>query len=189
MNDPYNEKMIQLHQELSRLDIEDWLTYDLFSKEWWIIIFSFFTPWVIFVKLVKRDRLPELVLFNLCILIICETLDHLGYELGLWFYPVEMLPLFPRFEEVNLSALPVTYTLIYQYYSDWKRYSIALVIMSSIFVFLAEPVLIKMNLYQPLHWNPVYGFPVYIAIGLVVKWFVQALYSAALKSGTSNIDN
>jgi hypothetical protein len=50
MNNPYNDKIIELQRELSRLDMEDWLTHDLFSKEWWIIIFLFIIPWVTFVK-------------------------------------------------------------------------------------------------------------------------------------------
>jgi len=174
-DNPNTGKLIELQRELSQLDMKDWLEYDALSPEWWTVIGIFVISWVAFLKLVDRKRLPELVLVMFSVIFITETLDHLGYELGFWYYPVEMLPLFPRFEEVNLSVLPVTYTLIYQYLPDWRRFIFALIIMSGIFTFVAEPLLIKMNLYMLLKWKSIYGFPIYIAVGMAVKWFVEAL--------------
>lgn len=112
-------------------------------------------------------------------LVLAESLDHVGYELGFWFYPTELAPLFPRFEEVNLSALPVIYMLIYQYFPTWKGFTTAITVMAAIFTMAAEPALVALGLYTPLHWKPYYGLPVYIAIGLTLKWLVNKVFAQA----------
>jgi hypothetical protein len=176
-----NEKMKQLVSQMTELDIQSWLAFDVFSGEWWLQLVMFSIPWLIFFKLADRRRLPELLLLGTWALIVAETLDHIGFELGLWYYPVELLPLFPRFEEVNLATLPVTYMLIYQYYPQWGRYLTALTVMSALFVGLAEPALVRLGLYEPITWEFYYGFPIYILIGLALKYLVQKTYSIAQK--------
>ena len=110
---PDDKLMLELQEKTTRLDIESWLDDDFLSTEWWIQVVLLVIPWLVFARLAKRDRLPELALYGSWVLVIAEALDHLGYELGLWYYPVELAPLFPRFEEVNMSALPVIYMLLF----------------------------------------------------------------------------
>lgn len=161
--------------------MEEWLNYDLFTWEWWLLVAVFILPWILFIKLVKKKYLPQTILYGTFIVIISESFDHIGYELGLWTYTVEILPLFPRFEEVNFSVLPVTYMLLYQYFPDWKPFTISLVIAAAAFTFIAEPALMSLGLYEVLNWKPAYGFPIYVSIGLFVKWLVQTIYAIAQK--------
>ncbi len=172
-------RVLDLTLEITRLSIHEWRYLDLFTWQWWLLVTTFIIPWIIFIKMVDKKQLPETLLLGSWVLIISESFDHIGYELGMWTYLVEIFPLFPRFEEVNFSALPVTYMLIYQNYKDWKRYTLAIAIASGIFTWICEPILIWLNLYIPLKWNPTYGFPIYIAIGLVTKWGVQKVNSLA----------
>lgn len=171
--------MMALQEKMTRLDIESWLDHDFLSTEWWLQLVIFIIPWLFFIRLARRDRLPELALYGSWVLILAETLDHIGYELGLWYYPTELAPLFPRFEEVNLSALPVIYMLVYQYFPSWMRFTVAISITAVIFTLAAEPALIGLGLYNLLHWKPYYGLPIYIAIGLLLKWLVDKVFKVA----------
>lgn len=182
---PDDKLMMALQEKMTRLDIETWLEHDFLSTEWWLQLAMFIIPWLFFIRLAKRERLPELVLYGSWVLILAETLDHIGYEVGLWYYPTELAPLFPRFEEVNLSALPVIYMLVYQYFPSWKRFTVAITVTAVIFTLAAEPALVSLGLYTLLLWKPYYGLPIYIAIGLVLKWFVQKVFAlAGRKAGT-----
>ncbi len=174
--------MLELQEKMTKLDIESWLDHDFLSIEWLLQLAIFVIPWLVFIRLAKREQLPELALYGSWVLILAETLDHIGYELGLWYYPTELAPLFPRFEEVNLSALPVIYMLVYQYFPSWKRFTVALIVIAVIFTLAAEPALVWLGLYTPLHWKPYYGLPIYVAIGVVLKWLVAKVLGLAGRS-------
>lgn len=178
-------RILELTMEITRLDIYEWRYLDLFTWQWWLLLTIFILPWIVFIKRVDRKQLPKTMLLGLIVMIISETFDHIGYELGLWTYLVEIFPLFPRFEEVNFSTLPVAYMLIFQSYKDWKTYAKAIAITAGIFTWIAEPILIWLNLYAPLKWVPSYGFPIYLFIGLFSKWIIEKVYEIA-KSAADN---
>lgn len=178
---PDDKLMLELQEKMTRLDIESWLNNDFLSTEWWIQVVLLVIPWLVFARLAKRDRLPEMALYGSWVLVIAEALDHLGYELGLWYYPVELAPLFPRFEEVNMSALPVIYMLLFQYYRPWGKFAAALTVMAVVFTLAAEPALVGLGLYMPLRWEPYYGLPIYIAIGLFLRWLVEKVFALAAR--------
>ncbi|MCC5467944.1 CBO0543 family protein [Pelosinus baikalensis] len=172
-------RVLELTLEITRLDIYEWRYLDLFTWQWWLLLTILILPWIVFIKMVDKKHLPETLLFGSWVMIISETFDHIGYELGMWTYLVEIFPLFPRFEEVNFSVLPVTYMLIYQTYKDWKEYLIVIAIAAGTFTWIGEPILIWLELYVPLKWVPAYGFPIYVALGLITKWGTQKIYSLA----------
>lgn len=178
---PDDRLMLELQEKTTRLDIESWLDRDFLSPEWWLQLALFIIPWLVFARWAKRERLPQLALFGSWVVVLAEALDHLGYELGLWYYPVELAPLFPRFEEVNLSALPVIYMFVYQYFPTWGRFIAAITVMAVVFTLGAEPALIELGLYTPLRWKPYYGAPIYIAIGLILKWLVDKVFALAAR--------
>ena len=180
---PDDKLMMELQRRMGEVDIRSFWTHDYLSLQWLILLAAFILPWLIFYKLARRQQLPELLLFGTWVALISELLDHIGFELGLWFYPVELAPLFPRFEEVNLSTLPVAYMLIYQYFPAWKGYTVAIAVMAALFTMVAEPALAYLGLYLPLRWEYYYGVPIYIAIGLFIKWLVGRVYAAAGRQG------
>lgn len=172
-------RILDLTSEITRLDIYEWRYLDLFTWQWWLLVIVLIIPWLVFIKKVDKKRLPETLLLGTWVMIISETFDHIGYELGMWTYLVEIFPLFPRFEEVNFSVLPVTYMLIYQNYRGWKKYVQAITVAAGIFTWVCEPILIWLGLYVPLKWNLSYGFPIYITIGVITKWGIEKVYTLA----------
>jgi len=99
-------------------------------------------------------------------------LDEWGEELALWDYPVKIFPLFPPISAIDLASLPFLYSLIYQYFSTWKSYTIASIIMSVISCFVMEPLFILSGIYQVITWKTYYGLPLYFAIAICSKFIL-----------------
>lgn len=69
--------------------------------------------------------------------------------------------------EVDLGFLPVIYMLIYQYFPDWIKFTIAISITAVIIAFMGEPLAIRLDIYEMNNWKHIYSFPLYIALGLI----------------------
>lgn len=173
----------ELQCRLTAIRIDQWLREDVFHFRWWFLLglfgFSLFLWW----RLVDKKRLPEIVLFMGLTTIITLVLDECGEELCLWEYPTDIFPIFPPLTAVNLASLPMIYSLVYQYFGTWKSFLRATVIMATIFCFVFEPALVWGDFYQLLKWRYYYGFPIYVAMGIFIRWLVVTLYTIAGKAG------
>ncbi|WP_223701091.1 CBO0543 family protein [Sutcliffiella deserti] len=175
----YIEKVHMLKQESYRLDVEGWLQYELFTFPWWILLAFFICPWLLWFALAKSSMLMESLLFGALIIIPTTYLDAFGLELEFWIYPIQFLPLAPRAIPFDMSMVPVAFMLIHQYFSTWKTFSMALLVMSTLFAFVGEPFSVWLELVQYHKWNYVYSFLYYIGIGLTVRWIIVKIKSSA----------
>ncbi|MBP2642732.1 MAG: hypothetical protein H6Q67_619 [Firmicutes bacterium] len=173
---------LQFQIQLTAMRIDQWLQEDVFHFRWWFLLglfsFSIYLWW----KLVDKRRLPEVILFMGLTTILTLILDEYGEELSLWDYPIDIFPIFPPMTAIDLASLPMIYSLIYQYFGTWKSFSWATVIMATIFCFVLEPLLMWGDFYQLLKWKYYYGFPIYIAMALLIRWIVITIYTIARKT-------
>lgn len=154
---------------------QQWLNHDLYTPQFWLLIFLMIVPWFIWWKIVRKNRLCEILLYGMFVLTIVTTLDEFGCQLILWEYTYDVEPLFPRLIPVNFTVLPVAYMLIYQYFGTWRSYLIANVIMATLFSFVAEPILVWIGIYKLYNWEYAYSLPIYVVIAVLVKWLIQAI--------------
>ncbi|MFA4886385.1 MAG: CBO0543 family protein [Desulfotomaculaceae bacterium] len=140
-----------------------------------------FIPWLVWWKYVDKKRLLEITLLGALVLIIASYLDAVISEFGLWSYNYEIIPVWPRLISADFTVLPVTYMFIYQYFQEWKKFLLAMVIASTLFAFVGEPFLQWLNIYNLHEWKHVYSFPIYIFLGLFVKWFVQMMLARSIR--------
>lgn len=179
MTDSGTSAAVELQILLTDMRIDQWLQENIFHFRWWFLLGLFALSAFLWWKLVDRKRLPEIVLYMGLTTIITLVLDEYGEELCLWDYPTDIIPIFPPLTAINLASLPIIYSLVYQYFRTWKSFFRAIVIMAAIFCFVFEPILVWGDLYQLLKWRYYYGFPIYIAMGLIIRWIVVKLYSIA----------
>lgn len=170
-----NPSEIELQKMLTHLRITSWIEEDLFHIRWWFLLFVFFFFILIWWKMVDKARLQEISLYLLTTTIICLGLDEYGEELTLWYYPVDILPIFPPLTAVDLASLPIIYSLIYQRYKPWKQFILATIIMAAIFAFILEPALVFGEFYTLHKWKYYYSFPIYIVMALGIKWIVEKI--------------
>jgi hypothetical protein len=173
---------VELQKMLTYLRVNEWLQDDLFHFRWFFLIGVFVFSIFIWCKLVDKSRLPEIALHAGLTTIIALVLDEIGEELTLWEYPADIIAIFPPLSAVDLASLPMIYSLIYQYYKTWKRFLWATLIMSTVFCFILEPLLVWSDFYLLLKWKYYYGFPIYIIIAIFIRWMVLKTYAIARKS-------
>lgn len=182
MSDSGVSTAIELQRLLTQLRISEWLESDLFHFRWFFLIGVFVFSALVWCKLVDKSRLPEIALHAGITAAITLILDEIGEELTLWEYPADIIAIFPPLSAVDLASLPMIYSLIYQYCATWKSFLQTTLIMSIIFCFILEPLLVWSGFYQLLKWRYYYGFPIYMLMAVSIKWLVMKIYAVAEKN-------
>jgi hypothetical protein len=174
-------KMIEQHYNIVKKDISHWLEYELFSWNWWVLFAFAIIPWIIWLKIVDRRILLEIILAGTLAIIPTTYLESIGVNLKFWIYPVKFLPFSLRALPFDMCIVPVAYMLLFQFLKRWKPYILALLIMALLFAFIGEPVSKSMNLVYYIRWKYYYSFFYYIALGLSIKFIVNRLRDTYLK--------
>jgi hypothetical protein len=166
-------KTIETHHEMVKNDVDHWMNYELFTWNWWILVSFIVIPLGIWLKLVDRNRLLEILLFGTVVIILTSTLDAVGVDLKFWVYPVQFMPLTPRALPFDIFMVGITFMLLYQYFIKWRSFLLALLLMSVCFAFIGEPVSKKLNLVYYIRWKYYYSFFFYIILGVCIKALVD----------------
>ena len=166
---PLWQRQIELRKMLRDVSIDFWLKTNVFSLVWWLELILVFLLWFFWWKRVDKTRLLEIAFYGLMVAITATVIDLIGTESVLWGYPNMLVPLMPPLFVVNFSLLPVIYMLVYQYFSSWKSFVIATLIISFIFAYGLEPLAIWLDIYEMNNWKYLYSLPVYIALALSLK--------------------
>lgn len=172
---PTDEQLAFILKHWSYARIDNWWETDFNTPAWWFLLVIFFISLAVWWRLVDKSRLLELSFYGFVVMTVSIWLDQAGYELGLWYYPVDLIPVFPPSTTIDYVTLPVTYALIYQYCRSWKSFLIATALMAGVFSFVIEPLLSKFGFYVVVKWNSYCSFPVYIAIAIVMKAIVEKI--------------
>ncbi len=172
---PSFEEILEVQNKVVAMQIQDWLKHDMFTYQFWLLVILLVFPWFIWWKFADRKRLVEILLYGLFVATFATIFDELGAQLNLWEYPIDIEPLFPRLIPINLTALPVIYMFIYQYFSEWKSFLMANVVMAAILSFIAENIFEWLGIYEMLKWEHYYSFPIYILMALFLKWLMKLI--------------
>lgn len=172
---PLWKEQVQARIALKTINLKHWLELNLFSPVWWLMLIIFIATWFIWWKLVNKTKLLEIVTYGLLVAFLFTILDFIGAEYVLWGYPNMILPLMPSLFVADLGSFPVIYMLIYQYFPDWIKFTIAITIASSFLAFIAEPIAVSLDIYQMNNWQHLYSFPIYIALALILKWILKKI--------------
>ena len=176
-----SQQVLKDQWELTKARITEWLQPVLFGYKWWILLVLFCITAILLWKKADKSRIVALTIYTAIVVIFILVLDELGQELSLWYYPVDIIPLFPPMTAINISCLPLVYMVIYQRYGTWGKFLIATLIMSTVFCFVFEPIFVWGGIYTMLKWKSYYGLPIYFAIAVASKFLVNIIYSTTEK--------
>lgn len=182
---PSDAQIAELTRQLTQARAENWYATDLYTWQWFFLLALLILPWVAFHYLADRPKLPRLLLFGFILMLITMGLDLLGYELGYWYYPYKIAPFGTFVAFVDHAPLPVAFMLLYQYFPRWRPFAAVVVVTAAAFSFVLEPLFEYMNIYQPLQWKYYYGFPIYIFLPLLSRWFTENIFTAAERDNSS----
>lgn len=168
---------VEIQKHLSQIHIDEWLKGDVFHPRWWILLGLIILSVTVWYLLLDKARLKEIVLYTLLSAILMLGVYEYGEELILWEYPTDVIPIFPPLSSINLFLLPLTYSLLYQYFRSKKSFMIAAILASVVLCLIVEPILAWGKLYQLINWHYLYSIPVYFIIATSVKltadWVIQ----------------
>jgi len=176
---PTTAELAEMVRLLSKARMDNWLGEGLGTWRWWVLLILLIMPWFIWYKYVNKKQLHEITLFGMIIIIFDVTLDEIGFELSLWHYPIDVIPVLSRLTSIDYAVLPIIKMAIYQYFPTWKSYFWAIVAMSAIYSFITEPLIVRLGFYQVLKWNYMYSFFIYIAMSLCARWIVKKIFEIA----------
>jgi len=168
-------KIVQTHSVFTDMRMQQYLQNVIFTWQWWLLVFLMIGPWILWWYLVDKKRLTPICLLGMFVLATCVWMDDLGTDLILWYYPYKLLPIYPQLVPINYSVLPVAYMLIYQFFAAWRSYITAMLIMATLFSFVAEPALNYLGIYIVLKWQYYYSLPIYMLIAISHRWLLEKI--------------
>lgn len=169
---PTHNELQQQTNKLNEMMMDFWKNNFLFSLKWWMLLALTIVPWFLWWKIVDKSRVIEILLYGFFIVSISTILDVIGWNYSLWFYPYTLLGLCTPLIPIDYTLLPIFYMLAYQYFSNWKSFSIVILILSFIFAFVWEPLAEMLNFYKPLKWNNTYSFFGFFLLGVFSRGIV-----------------
>lgn len=159
-------QIISKIRELNSIQDPYWISYTLFSWQWWVGIFLTIAPWVLWIIVRKKDSTNRLLFVSLFVILFTSYLDFLGCEMTLWYYEYKALPTIPSYIPWDFSMFPVTIMLLLQYKPNYNPF-IKGACFGVFAAFIFEPIFAMLHLYTPIKWKFIYSFPIYIMLYLI----------------------
>lgn len=173
MSYPTKDEINKADNQLTEMRWENFIHEDFLSPQWWFLLALTLLPWILWWILVDKSRIKQIWLYGLLMTILIIYLDDIGSELNLWNYPYKLVNIVPRLNPIDVCVLPVMHMLIYQYFSKWKSFIIANIIMSLFNSYIAEPLFVKIKIYELINWKYSYSVPIYILKAAVIKILLE----------------
>lgn len=151
-----------------------WLNEVLFSYAWWILLAVTITLLIIWILILDKKRILEIITYGMLVAIIANLGDTIGLSFSLWGYQYSLLHT-PEILEIHNIMMPIIYMIMYQACRSWKSFSIVSAINAIIFALILEPLLIWLDIYQLFHWNIIYSIVPYFLIAVGLKWVIHRL--------------
>ena len=168
-------EILDAHSKFHCLEYEKWRHHELFTWQWWAHLAVLIIPWLIWWKLVDRNRKAQILCYGFIVMFFIILMDAHGIVFRLWIYPIRLFPLIPHAVSIDWGLLPVVHMLIYQYFPRWKQFLLAETVAAALLAFVGEPFAIWINVYQPLHWQHIWSFPIYILKAVVGKLLMEKI--------------
>lgn len=169
------DERIQIQKQFADLQKEHFFENTLFSYQWWILVATTVILWIVWLLVVDKKRLKGILIVGLITSMMAVVLDDIGLSVAAWFYPYQLVYFTTRLNAVDLAVLPVSYMLLYQYFRPWKSYLFATIGFCLFASFIAEPIFVQLDMYKMMRWEYWYSSPIYLAMGVFVKWLVDKI--------------
>lgn len=138
--------------------------------------------WFIWFKLSDKKIFNEICLVGFITAVMDLLFNTIGIEMVLWAYPTELFGVVRSWSVFELTCITVSFMLLYQYFKEWKKYLIAVIILGALGSFIVQPLLIFFKMYKLVNWENLYSFPIYILIGVGVKFITSKIMDIQKRS-------
>ncbi len=168
-----NKSLYDLYMDYANASYNNWISKELFSFGWIFNICFLIIFYIIWIILIDKKRLKELLLFGALISVVASFIDIVAVSLGLWEYKTRLFPINPATFPFDYTVLPILYIFVMQYSSSWKSYLIGSVIACSIFSFIISPIYVWLGIKIYHNFNYFYMF----VLVFTVTTFIKAIFN------------
>jgi hypothetical protein len=184
----FERGLIQSEKAYNQLDEVSSLFAKLVMEEfistwqWWFGIALFIVPWMLWYKFKKKDSTGRLLLAGILTILLSLTIDLVALSLGLWSYPMVIIPLAPFiFLPYHFSLAPVAIMFALQIKPKINNL-LKGVIFSSIAAFGGMNFFNAIDFYNPKKWSTLYDFIIFLTL-------YYAAYSVTKIESYNKLDN
>jgi hypothetical protein len=154
-----------------------WITQEIFTFPWFFNIAFLIILYIVWVKIVDKKRLSELLLFGSLLAVASVLVDLIAVTIGLWEYSVSLVPVSPAPFPFDLTVVPIFYMIVLQYTSSWKEYLIGALIAGAVFSFIVIPIYVWLGIKVFHNFTLFYMFIVVLIVTIAIKaifnWIVS----------------
>ena len=168
----------ELSRKLADQSYQHWVSFELFSFNWFILIIVNIIFYGIWLKLLDKRKLNHLLLIG--------SLSAVGYLIGdnvlfgffgVAEYKVSLTPFMPSLFIISVTLSPVIIMLAEQYMSSWSGYFLWISIGMGFLAFVILPIYYQLGIFQLHNWKYLYQFLYFTASGLIVRvvflWIIR----------------
>lgn len=163
--DAIGEEYIKVHDEIEQV----WMEYMVFTWHWWLDVAFAVLPWILWFIVRDRRKTHSLMYAGLFTMLVATLLCMVGVSQNAWNYNTLLLPYFPEYLPWDLTIMPVTAMLFYQFFPRFNPW-LKGVVFGVVASYVVEPLLIWMGFYEPSNWEHHYSLPLYIIIYMIGFW-------------------
>lgn len=149
---------MQIIYQLWHHTIALWISQELFSPSWFVILISIIGTYTILFIFIDKSRVREIILYGSLLAVSFGYMDVTGTTMGFWTYKTHFLPLVPSLIPSSYTLHPVLHLLVYQYTNSWKSFAVVNTIMSSFFCFVVQPFYVWAGILWLGGWTYLYSF-------------------------------
>ncbi|PLR78537.1 hypothetical protein CU633_04725 [Bacillus sp. V3-13] len=172
------EKIQEYRDIMDKLGKAYFVDYSLFEPHWWFLLAATIIPWFVWWKIVDRGRLLEILLYGLLWSCIASLLDEFGAAFGFWEYPKTLIPILHTLISADISVIPVSYMIIYQFFTNNRAFFFANLALAFFFSFIIEPIFMHYDLLRlNIGWSHVTSLIVFSVIGWSIRWLTRVIIS------------
>lgn len=184
--------MIYLQKSLYELKMEywgqlyrHWVSEEFLSFAWFFNIAFLLLFYIVWIKLVDKRRLRDLLLFGSFMAVVATFIDIVAVTMGLWEYKVRLFPISPAPFPFDFTVIPILYMLVLQYTSTWRSYLTGSLLASALFAFVIIPVYVLLGKEQYHKFNYFYMFILVFVMTAIIKaiynWIVGIEHKNSLQ--------
>lgn len=162
--------------ELSDSWVDYWFSYSNMSTwQFWCNLLFLIVPLVVVWLRIDPKRIFWIGFYGFNIHVWFTYFDLFGTRNGLWDYPYKAIPYAPVNFALDVSFVPVTFMLVYQWLLNRKKnYYLYMTGLCAVFAFALKPILSALELFQ-LYERTTYLhlFVYYLVIAFLSKWITD----------------
>ncbi|MFD2749013.1 CBO0543 family protein [Virgibacillus siamensis] len=153
------------HQEKFQI----WLDHILFTWRWWLgIVIILICLWGCY-QLTRNESGNRLLFAGFFTALVATCLDLIGVFFGLWDYRYEVFPSINTYLPWDLLVVP-TLVMALLRIKPYANPFVKALVLGAFTSFIGLPLLDWMGLYEPLHWNYIYSFPIQVVLYLLADF-------------------